>query len=251
MSRAARFLLGLWGLAWATVWFVAMGSLFLLGTPFFRGAWWTSAVQTLFSRFILIGIGVRVRVEGKEHVNPAEAVVLVSNHRSYLDIPALVLGLRGLHVLFVAKRELTRIPFFGWALAASRHIKVNRRDREQAIQALEKAMRRIGTGIGLAVFPEGTRSRTHQLLPFKKGGFYVAVDTGFPILPISIRNSGHLLGKMSLLPRPGVITVIVHPPVETKGKKRSDIPNLIQEVRGIVQSGLQETPVSGVGRESA
>jgi 1-acyl-sn-glycerol-3-phosphate acyltransferase len=164
----------------------------------------------------------------------------MGNHRSYLDIPAVVLGLRRLTVLFVAKRELTRIPFFGWALGASHHIKVDRGDREQAIRALREGLDRLGKGIGLVFFPEGTRSRTARLLPFKKGGFYVAVDGGFPIVPVSIRNSGYLLGKMQFLVRSGTVSVTVHPPVPTAGLARKDIPGLMAGVRRAVLSGLPD-----------
>jgi 1-acyl-sn-glycerol-3-phosphate acyltransferase len=241
MSLVGRILLALWGFLWAGVWTVVVGVGFLVGSLFFRGPGWTNLVQRFFSWILLLGVGIRVRVEGEENIPAGSSCVVMGNHRSYLDIPAVVLALHRLPILFVAKRELKRIPFFGWALAASAHIKVDRGDREQAIRALEEAMARLGSGIGLVIFPEGTRSRTHRLLPFKKGGFYAAVDGRFPILPVSIRNSGHLWGKMSLLPRSGIISVQVHAPVTTEALTRRDIPDLMQEVRDRLLSALPES----------
>lgn len=240
MRLLGRVLLGLWGAVWAVLAAAVIGSIYLLGFPFKREPGWTDWVQRLFARAMLLCIGVRVRVEGRENIPTGQACVLMANHRSYLDIPVVVMGLREISVLFVAKRELTRIPFFGWALGASYHIKVDRGDREQAVAALRESVKKIGAGVGLAVFPEGTRAPTHRLLPLKKGGFYVAVDTGFPILPVSIRNSGELFGKKSWLPRPGTITVVVHPPVATQGKTREDVPELRRLVRETLLAGLPE-----------
>jgi 1-acyl-sn-glycerol-3-phosphate acyltransferase len=164
----------------------------------------------------------------------------MGNHSSYLDIPAVVIGLRPLGILFVAKRELLRSPFLGWALAVSHHIKIDRGNREQAVAALREARTKLRSGIALTVFPEGTRSPDGRLLPFKKGGFHMALDSEFPILPITIRGSRRLMGKKSFLPRPGTITVCVHPLRPTDGLTASDIPQLMQEVRSVIESGLEE-----------
>jgi 1-acyl-sn-glycerol-3-phosphate acyltransferase len=235
-----RLVLGLWGFLCAVLASVVTGSIYLLGSPFFSEPGWTDRAQRLFSWLMLLAVGIRVRVEGRENIPHGQACVLMANHRSYFDIPAVVMGLREISVLFVAKRELTRIPFFGWALGASHHIKVNRGDREQAIAALRESVQKIGEGVGLAVFPEGTRSPTNRLLPFKKGGFYVAVNTGLAILPVSIQNSGNLFGKKHRLPRPGIITLMVHPLVVTSGLTREDIPALTREVRATMLSALPD-----------
>lgn len=241
MRKLGRLLLGLWAGAGAAFWCAFIGSIYILGAPFDRTGTWMDFWQRVFCRMILFGAGVRVRVVQKGNIPHNTACILMGNHRSYLDIPATVVALRPLAVRFVAKRELLAIPFLGWALAVSHHIKIDRSNREQAITALRAARRSMTRGIGLAMFPEGTRSPDHRLLPFKKGGFYLALDTGYPILPFSIQNSGHLFGKKSFLPRPGVITVVVHPMIPTEGKRRGDIPDLMQEVRATLLSALPES----------
>jgi 1-acyl-sn-glycerol-3-phosphate acyltransferase len=251
MRLLGRFFLGIWGFTWAVLASVVIGTIYLIGVPFGREPDWTDRIQRLYCRAMLLCIGIRVRVEGSENIPDGQACVMMANHRSYLDIPAVVMGLRQISVLFVAKRELTRIPFFGWALWASHHIKVDRADREQAIAALKESVKKIGDGVGLAVFPEGTRSLSNRLLPFKKGGFYVAVDTGFAVLPVSIQNSGNLFGKRDLLPRPGIITLVVHPSVSTSGKTREDIPDLIREIRATMLAGLPDAAALERGTESS
>ncbi len=240
MNVAARVLFAAWAYFWAAIWSMFIGLLYLAGAPFDPHAVWMEFSQQLYSRTMLACFLAPVRTEGREHLPLGQACVMMADHRSYLDIPATVVALKGLSVRFVAKRELVRAPFLGWALGASHHIKVDRGNREQAVTALRQAVSRMRKGIALAVFPEGTRSPDERLLPFKKGGFYVAVDTGYPILPISIRNTGRILGKRKLLPRMGRITVIIHPPIPTAGLTRADIPALSARVREAILSGLPE-----------
>lgn len=241
MTLLLRALLTIWGYLWAAFWTLVCGVLYIPGAPFDRGAHWLDFWQDMYSRMILFGVGVRLTVEGAENVPRSRACVLMPNHRSYLDIPAVVLSVRGLSIRFVAKRELKRIPILGWAVASSQHIKVNRGNRDQAVAALREATAKIEKGIALAIFPEGTRSPSDRLLPFKRGGFYVAVDTGFPILPISIQNAGAIYGKKQLLFRPGNIHVVIHPQVSVEGRTRSDIDELVAEVRRAMLSGLPDS----------
>jgi 1-acyl-sn-glycerol-3-phosphate acyltransferase len=233
-----RAILTIWAYLWVVAATLFCGVFYLAGAPFDRRALWMDFWQDTYSRMILFGIGVPLSVEGTENVPRGQACVVMPNHRSYLDIPAVVLSVRGLSIRFVAKRELKRIPILGWAVASSQHIKVNRGNREQAVAALREATTKIRRGIALAIFPEGTRSSSDRLLPFKRGGFYVAVDSGFPILPISIRNAGTIYGKMQLLFQPGNIHVVIHPPVSVEGRTRSDIDALVLEVRRAMLSGL-------------
>lgn len=240
LALVGRFLLSVWAALGAGLWIALIGTLYLTGARFDRHGGWMNFWQRLFSGGILFFVGARVKVEGRENIPVDTACVLMGNHSSYLDIPAVVIGLRPLGILFVAKRELLRSPFLGWALAVSHHIKIDRGNREQAVAALREARTKLRSGIALTVFPEGTRSPDGHLLPFKKGGFHMALDSEFPILPITIRGSRRLMGKKSFLPRPGTITVCVHPLRPTDGLTASDIPQLMQDVRSDIESGLEE-----------
>ena len=157
----------------------------------------------------------RIHVQGLEHLDPAASYVFMSNHRSNLDVLALVVALWEFQLRWVAKKELVRIPIFGWALEATKQIIVNRADHAQAVASLAIAKDRIRNGISVVFFPEGTRS-TGAMLPFKKGGFVFAIETGTPVVPIGISGTARILPRNSWLVRHGGdVSVIVQPPIPT------------------------------------
>jgi 1-acyl-sn-glycerol-3-phosphate acyltransferase len=239
VGTLGRLLFALWTVVWAAL-TTAIHSILYICAFAVRSPAFALWVERSYYGSLLGGLGMRLRVTGRERIPEGESFVAMGNHRSYLDIPALVLALYPVPVVFVAKKELTRIPFLGWAIAYSHHIVVDRGNREQAVSSLKEAMAKIKKGLALGVFPEGTRATTHALLPFKKGGFYVAVDSGLPILPVSINNSDCIFGKKSGLPRPGEIRLCIHPVVRPPSQERSEIPPLVATVRRIIVSGLED-----------
>ena len=239
MNLLGRAILGVWGLLWAVAWTAIIGTIFLIGAVFIRGQWWTDFIMRWFTQTLLLGVGIRIRVQGREHISSSQACVIMANHRSYLDIAALVLGLKGISVVFVAKRELTRIPFFGWALAVSTNIKVDRGNREQAIAALRESVKKVRGGIGLAIFPEGTRSGTERLLPFKKGVFILAIHSQLPLVPVSIRGSYSVLPRGKKRVRPGVVSVVFGEPIETAKFTLEEREKLMGLVQREIQRGLE------------
>ncbi len=185
--------------------------------------------------------GARISVAGLEQLDPNRSYVFVSNHRSNLDVLALVVALWDFQLRWVAKEELFRIPFFGWALRATKQILVNRADHAQAVASLERAKQRMHDGISVVFFPEGTRSMGPTMLPFKKGGFVFALATGAPIVPIGITGTASILPKGSWLPRGHAdVRVAVRPPIETAGRSLEERDALLAAVRASIAAAIGE-----------
>jgi 1-acyl-sn-glycerol-3-phosphate acyltransferase len=186
----------------------------------------------------LLICGVRVRVRRLARLEPAGAYVFMSNHVSQYDVLAVVAALPEFQLRWVAKKELTRIPVFGWALRHAGHIIIDRGDSRQAIASLHAAGARMAQGLSVVIFPEGTRGTAGRpLLPFKKGGFMLALEAGIPIVPLAIRGSGRLLPRGSLTPARGDIDVVVGPPIPVAGIDRDE---LMRRVRGFLTHWVEE-----------
>ncbi|MGE0300932.1 HAD-IB family hydrolase [Pseudonocardia sp.] len=173
--------------------------------------------------------GVHVDVEGAEHL-AARPAVIVFNHQSQLDVLVLAKLLRG-GFTGVAKKELATMPGFGLAFRLMDVAFVDRADGAQARKALEPAVQRLRDGISLVIAPEGTRSATPALGPFKKGAFHVAMQAGVPILPVVIRNAGELMWRDSSTIRPGTVQVRVLAPVPTDGWTVATLDDHVADVR--------------------
>lgn len=195
-----------------------------------------------FSRFwtglILTMGGVRLKVAGREHIDPSCEYVFMVNHQSNIDIPVLVQSLAQFQLRWLAKKELFRIPFFGWAMWASRHITVDRADPLDAVKSLQRARERIAAGISVVVFPEGTRSRDGELLRFKKGGFLLAVQAKTPVVPVTINGSRQLLPAGAWRLRPGTVEVIIGRPMAIDGYRAGHLRKLVAEVRQEIDKHL-------------
>ncbi|MGM0768609.1 MAG: lysophospholipid acyltransferase family protein [Pseudomonadota bacterium] len=178
--------------------------------------------------------GIRLVVTGREHIVPGQRYVILSNHASYFDPPALVLAL-GLQYRWVIKKELRKVPLFGLALETSRNLFIDRSRGADALESIKRGVGQLPHGTGILLFPEGTRSLDGQLLAFKKGGFVIACDGGLPILPVTIRGSHERLPKGTAAFSPGVIEVVIHPPVATGGRSPED---LRKEVRDTIAGAL-------------
>lgn len=183
-----------------------------------------------------------ISVSGREHIDPKQTYLVMSNHQSHYDV-AVIYYVLGSKIRMVAKRELFEVPVFGSAMKAAGFISVDRGNNASAIASLEDARRALEGGTPIWIAPEGTRSPTGELMPFKKGGFVIAVETGTPVLPVSIAGTREVLPAHGRASRPGVeVYVTIHPPVDPKRWADKDPKQardaLLAEVRTAISSGL-------------
>jgi len=188
-------------------------------------------LMNIYSKALYAAFRVQVVHRGFEQVDPRRPYVFMANHTSIADPLAVAIAIpQPFHCIF--KKELARIPIFGWALLSLGQIMVDRENTEQARASLAEAVSGLSGNNSILIFPEGWVSHDGQLLPLKKGGFHLAIQTGLPIVPVRIEGarkicppggSGHF--------HKGVISVRAFPPLMVCGKTETDIPALMEKVR--------------------
>lgn len=207
---------------------------------------WKSLLYVLGHWGVAIGTslaGIRTRVAGREHLRPGEAMVFCCNHQSNIDPPILFQALHPrLHVLF--KRELTKLPLLGKAFQIGGFVPIDRASREQSMAAIDQAAASLKEGNSFLTFPEGTRSRTGALLPFKRGPFLMALKAQVPVVPVAIQGGAESMRRGSPIVRPTIVSVRIGPPVETQGMDVSDRERLANTVRSRVEDLLALGPVT-------
>jgi 1-acyl-sn-glycerol-3-phosphate acyltransferase len=187
-----------------------------------------------WSRWILWAAGTPVEIEGLERVPREGPVVYASNHSSMFDIWALSSALPG-SIRFVAKQELTRIPVFGRAMLAAGHVAIDRGSRVRAMSAYSRAARIIrDLGVSTVVFPEGTRSRTGELLPFKNAPFGLAIAAQVPLVPVYVHATFRILPKGAWRLRPAPIKLLVGEPIPTTELTLDDRDALRERARAAI-----------------
>jgi 1-acyl-sn-glycerol-3-phosphate acyltransferase len=213
----------------------------LLGFPW---TWITGDISFLyrFSMWIAAygvrAAGIRTDASGQENFPAGRACIVMANHVSNLDPPVLLPLIPGRTAVFV-KKVLMRIPFIGMGMRMGGFVPVERSgSRDAAIESIRRAAAVLASGVHITSFPEGTRSRTGKMLPFKKGPFYLAQETGAPIIPVSISGTEAMLRKGSLAITPGVAHVRFHPPIFAADFATRD--DLMEAVRESIAQGLPE-----------
>ena len=201
-----------------------------------RQAW---RICQLWARVNLAVCGTRVHVRNLGDLDPSTAYVFMSNHRSHFDILAVMAALPDFQLRWVAKKELTNIPIFGWALQRTGHIIIDRSDHVQSMASLRAARKQMAEGRSVVIFPEGTRGSAEELLPFKKGGFVLALETGFPIVPLAVKGSDQVLPRDSWFIQSGDIEVVIGTPLPVGGVSREE---LMRRVKGFMVRELQGPP---------
>lgn len=182
--------------------------------------------------------GIRVEVTGRERIPAGQACIFMSNHLSNLDPPALIPRIPGRTSAFL-KRSLMRIPILGYGFRLGEFVPVDRDGRVESAQESAAVARRVlAKGIHITIFVEGTRSPDGRLLPFKKGPFFLAMESGAPCIPVSIHGTGRMMPKGSIRIRPGTAHITFHAPLFPRNYATRD--DLMEAVRTAIASGLPE-----------
>ncbi|MFC1853686.1 lysophospholipid acyltransferase family protein [candidate division CSSED10-310 bacterium] len=194
-------------------------------------------ISKLWAWVMLKVTAVRPVIRGQEKIKRGQSYVIIANHQSLFDILALVMTL-GIQFRWIIKRELLNIPLFGHALFASRNIFIDRSNREKAIASMQKGVRHLPPGASIMCFAEGTRSSDGVVQDFKKGGFALAIEQKFPILPVTVNGGNSILPKGQSVFQPGPMEVIVSDPLDTTSYDLETIDELMAETRAIIISNL-------------
>jgi len=225
--------------------FVAGALLLIFGPPVLLAAWlagrreWVYPIALWGARQWLRLSGMRISVRGLEQLDPRRTYIFIANHRSYLDTATLFAYL-GRRIGLFAKKELLKVPILGFGMGFVNILAIDRSNRQRALATVRTATESIRSGVSFGVFAEGTRARPGELLPFKKGAFYMAVETGVSIVPVAMKNTDVLMGKGEGTARPGTIEMVILPPVETKGLSTDeDVRRLTAEVRARIAEELE------------
>ncbi|SEM00484.1 1-acyl-sn-glycerol-3-phosphate acyltransferase [Syntrophus gentianae] len=201
----------------------------------------------LWARILLSLSSIPVEISGWRHVLLDSPQIFAANHQS--DVDTLVaLAWTPVPFRWIAKEELFKIPLFGAAMRNAGYIPINRRDHDSALKSLDEAAQIIRKGSSVMTFPEGTRSGDGTIQPFKQGVFYLAIQAGVPVVPVTIIGSGAIMGKRSLKINPGGVKLIFDKPIDANNYSIENRHQLIEEVRNtILENYRKYSSPSGSG----
>ncbi|KUK37305.1 MAG: 1-acyl-sn-glycerol-3-phosphate acyltransferase [Thermodesulfobacterium commune] len=195
----------------------------------------------IWCKGLLKVLGIEIKVYQEVDL-PKDVYVFMSNHQSQLDIPVLEKVLEAYNIRFLAKKSLFNIPFFGWGLKALGYVPVEREDPKEGFKSILACVERLKEGVSLVVFPEGTRSKDGDLLPFKLGGFLIPIKAQVKVVPVSLWGTKDILPKGSLWLKVGKrrkVGVYLGAPIETTGLSLRDKQVLAQQVKESILKGIE------------
>ena len=195
-------------------------------------------ISRVWARLLLRVSGIKVKVEGLEHIDPARAYVIAANHLSYMDTPVILSSIP-VRFRFLAKKGLFKIPFLGTHLGQAGHIPVPRGDPRAAIKTMQTAADVVQQrGVSLLIFPEGGRSHDGVLQSFKDGAAYIAIKAQVPIAPVALLGTNRVLPFGSGRPVPGTVTLRILPVIETTDVTLKQRQELTQQSREWIAAQL-------------
>jgi len=227
---------------------IAMLTLWALMGPFaaiigFVAAFFMGNIRVLyflFTRGAWVGVwvtGVRFETIGLDRIDRSRSYIFMTNHASNLD-PPIQVGLIPKQTSVMVKKELFKVPILCTAMRMGKLVPVDRGNRDAGIEAVRSAKSVVEQGMNMLIYVEGKRSFDGKLLPFKKGPFYMAVECGVPVVPVTIVGTHEIWPKGRLAIEPGGVKVIFHPPIDPKDF--GDRESLMEKVRAVIESGLPE-----------
>ena len=195
-------------------------------------------IMRMWAKLFLFVTGTRVTVDGAERIDPNGSYVVTGNHSSNLDIPV-IMGKLPVSIRFLAKKELFKVPVLGGAMRAIHMVETDRRPGLAAHRAInDQVATVVSKGFSLMIFPEGTRSEDGEILPFKKGAFRIAVNSGLPVVPVTIVGSCEAWRPHAKLIFGGKVRLIIHDPIPTTGLAAADLNDLRDRTQSIVAAAL-------------
>ena len=184
------------------------------------------------------GCGVRVKVSGQENVERNKSYIFIANHRSYLDTTALFAYVPT-RIALIAKKEVLKVPVLGRGMQFINFLAIDRSNPQRAVQTMNRVREIVDSGYSFGIFAEGTRAMPGELLPFKKGAFHVAMQSGAAIVPVVIKNTDYLMGKKTGVANNGIMEIVLLEPLETTGLSvETDLSNLLNKARGAIAEEL-------------
>ena len=222
---------------WVTIVTITMGIPVMVAGMLSRTGNLAFSISKLWAYTMLAVSFVRTEIKNKDKILKETSYIIISNHQSHYDIITLVTTL-GIQFRWIIKKEILKLPIFGYALYASRNIFIDRSNTTSAIESINKGFDRLPKGVSVMVFAEGTRSPDGQIHEFKKGGFITAVQRNIPILPVTVNGSRRVMRKGSFSLKPGKIQIVIGAPIDTSGYTNDTIPELIDKTRQTIMANF-------------
>jgi 1-acyl-sn-glycerol-3-phosphate acyltransferase len=197
-------------------------------------------LSRLFGKGVLAIARVKLKISGLENIDKNKSYIFVSNHSSQFDIPSLQVAIPQ-QASIVYKKELTKIPLFGWQMRFGPYIMIDRQNVDSALKSIEMAKKLMSErGRSILLFAEGSRSKTGEVQPFKRGAFYLASRVGHPVVPVSISGANKILPKGKFKIKKGVIHIHFASPIETGNiSTRKEELELMEKVRNVVIENIK------------